>query len=251
MARPLARRSERACFFFFFLLLLIHSFCIFPQGLADVHPRFEQSFCAESVRVVSCCVARAQYREPACNVWKYKKEGERERAKKKASVAVAFFLKGQSYEITGLFPPEGGTAAMWDLADPFFHLLHLCCCYHLFSFFLKKKQSDKHTSSNFTDRHTWSPDQPRFSVSCAAWSRLEFHLLLNRQSNGPASRSICKIYRFEGGQCTCVWALAIYFRFLPKGRERNIQSTDLGSSSLKLQPCSMDFEADSRKNKLE
>ena len=41
-------------------------------------------------------------------------------------------------------------------------------------------------------------------------------------------------------------ALGICFRFLPKEREGNIQGTDLGSSSLKLQPCSTDFEANSR-----
>ena len=155
MARSLAHRSVGACVFLFFFFFFIHSFSSFPQGPADVQLRFGQSFCAESVRVISCCAVRAQHKEPACDVWKRKKkkkkEGERKRGEKETSVAVvavAFFLKGQWHQITGLPPLEGGAATTWNLADPFLllllllllhHHLFFFCYYHLFSFWERKK----------------------------------------------------------------------------------------------------------------
>ena len=136
MGQPLAHRSEGAFFFFF----SIHSFSLLsPQGPDDVRLRFQQSCCAETVRVVSRCAARMKRRELACNAQKKKRGKEREREKEiSVTVAVVFFLKGQSCQMTGLPPPEGGGSNDLKLGRPFFFLfLHLFCYYHLFSF-LKK-----------------------------------------------------------------------------------------------------------------
>ena len=200
--------------------------------------RLVQALCGTAE---SCLSLRCQGLTWVAGLRCSKKKRERERRDTSAVDVVIFLLSRRKTATSNNKPTSTGRAsgggkkkAILYFVDPwifFFTPEFSFVLLLLFVFFFKKnkiKQSDQHASSNFTSRHTWSSDQPCFSVRCAAWSRLEFHVFLNRKkkTQRSVSKSIRKCIVSGAANVLAYGLLQLVFSSIKQGTPRNIYAAE-------------------------